>query len=63
MLFSDFLSFFSKFSVLCDFWCFLHVIFCDFCMGLFGDFKGGVRKKISDLPLAGLVKNSSNLPT
>ena len=28
---SDFsVGFFSNFSVICDFWCFLYVFFCDF---------------------------------
>ena len=50
---SDFyVGFFNDFSVICDFWCFLYVIFLVILYVIFCDFKGGVRKKISELPLA-----------
>ena len=49
---SDFyVGFFNDFSVICDFWCFLYVIFLVILYVIFCDFKGGVRKKISELPL------------
>ena len=46
-----FVWFFSNFSVICDFWCFLYMIFCDFVIFVFCDFswfKGRCTKNISD---------------